>query len=75
MQISMKQSNGCPTSHDIEINFNSGARMQFTLSHTETAIEVYKAIVFAYENGEQDNANSNLLREVETLGKKARGRG
>lgn len=75
MQISMKQSNGCPTSHNIEINFNSGARIQFTVSHTETAIEVYKAIVFAYENGEQDNANSHLIREIETLGKRPKGRG
>ena len=72
MKISMQQCEGCPTAHDIEINFKSGARIQFTVSHTETAIEVYKAIVLAYENGEQDNANHTLMRNISNTVEKSR---
>lgn len=73
MKISMKQSDGSSTAHDIRVEFTSGAQINLMVSGTETAIDVYKAIIYAYEKGEEDNANFNLMRNIKETVKKARG--
>lgn len=73
MKISMKQSEGSSTAHEIRVEFTSGALINLMVSGTETAIEVYKAILYAYESGQEDNANTNLMRNVKESIKKGRG--
>lgn len=51
MKISMRQSEGSSTTHEICVTFTSGALIELTVSGTQTAIEVYKAILYAYESG------------------------
>lgn len=64
MKISMKLSEGSSNSHDISIEFTSGASMTFTIGGTEEAISVYKALFLAYESGLNDEANFTILRRV-----------
>lgn len=73
MKISMKQSEGSSTAHEIRVEFTSGAQINLMVSGTETAIEVYKAILYAYESGQEDNANASLTRNLKETLKKVRG--
>lgn len=73
MKISMKQSEGSSTAHEIRVEFISGALIELTVSDTGTAIEVYKAILYAYESGQEENANASLMRNIKEAVKKAKG--
>ena len=64
MKISMNQCEGSSTTHSINVVFSSGAKAELMVAGVDEAIAVYKAILLAYENGQDDEANLNLVRTV-----------
>ncbi len=64
MKIFMNQMEGSATSHEIRVEFRSGARIELLISGVDTATQVYKALYQAYENGQEDEADFQVGRNI-----------